>query len=281
MKLDKEWVVEDKDSSFAFMHWCSDGHHEGILHVHDAYELTVILHGQGQRFIGDHVSYYNNGDVVLLGPGIPHMWLTFSEDMRMDAIVIQIPTERLVLWQQALPELKSLQTFFTETMRGIFFSESTEIIKNIIALETQDSFTRLQSMLALLRNFSELPYDVLASAYYKRPKTDGTQQRRIDTVQRYLLEHFKEDVKQDDVAAYVEMSRSGFSRFFRQAIGKTFSRYLQELRIGFSCERLALSDDAIIDICYESGFNNLSNFNRIFRSLQNMTPREFRSSQRQ
>jgi AraC-like DNA-binding protein len=252
-------------------------------HFHPEIELTLILEGTGQRFVGDHIDDFGPGDLVLLGSGLPHYWhsdpVSKNGDSRAHSLVFQFLPEALggVL---EMPEMNLVQGLLRHAQRGLSFTGQVrdEVAEIMCGLETRAGAGQLLGLLAALNALSGSERVMpLASGGFS-PRVDRLAEERINRAQRFILRHLGEPLRLEDVARHVNMSPSAFSRYFKKVMGKTFSRMVSELRIGLACRALLESDRPIAEIAFESGFNNLSNFNRRFMELRGMNPRRFRDT---
>lgn len=283
MKPFLEKIKTNQDSSYKFkkfegktypFHW----------HFHPEYELTFILKSVGKRFVGDHIGVFQEGDLVLLGSNLPHTWFTepnHPQDAKdgTESIVFQFSENFLgeAIWQT--PEFFSIKNLLEKSNRGLFFPE--KVFKKIMPLisdfSEKNSMNRLTIFLDILNILaSENDFQFLSSVSFM-PQINKIHQNRMDKVFQFTHENFlKESINQKVVANMINMSESNFSHFFKKATSKTFTEYLNELRIGYACKKLIETDETIVNICYQSGFQNVSNFNRQFLSQKQCSPKEFR-----
>jgi AraC-like DNA-binding protein len=251
-------------------------------HFHPEYQLTLVLRGQGKRFVGDHVSRFREGDLVLTGPNLPHMWCSspgpVSSSRPHEAVIIQFPESVFGDRFFNLPELGAVKRLLEKSARGIEFGEALRrtITSRMIRMGQERGIARLIALLELLRILSQAPaIRVLASRTY-RPSVAAPDRDRIDRICRFIGEHATEPIRLAQAATASHMSIPAFTRFFRKCTRQSFVEYLTELRIGHACRLLLESDRTVSQIGRDSGFRNLSNFNRRFHRLKGMSPREFR-----
>ncbi len=250
-------------------------------HFHPEFELTLVTGGTGRRFVGDHIAEYGPGDLALLAPNLPHFWRTESAgnpEERSRSLVVQFLPEFLGSEFFELPELDALKGLFAHASRGLRFTGRTqerasEILRRMVTRSPQGQLLGLLEALDVLSRSPDV--EVLASEGFA-PALDTRTEERINRCQAYIFEHLHEPFRLDEVATHMNMSPSAFSRYFKRAMGKTFSHFVSELRVGQACRVLLETDKPISTVAYESGFNNLSNFNRRFRDLRGVSPRRFR-----
>jgi len=270
-----------KDSSFTISR---NKYHNflKIWHYHSQLELVLVLKSTGTRFIGDSIQKFAPGEIVLLGKNLPHMWLNddayFDSSNSLSAEAIAIHFDEDFMGQDFFKSIEfvSIGDMIQLAQRGIkFHSVSSTLLDEFKKLSTLDSFSRTISLLKLLKHLSiHSEFEVLSSLGYvnnfKQNKND-----RLNKIYGYIFDNFKQDINCAKVADFVGMNASAFSRYFKKIHRKTFSSYLNEIKIGYACKLLLEREGNITEIAYESGFNNISNFNRQFRALKKMSPKEY------
>jgi AraC-like DNA-binding protein len=251
-------------------------------HYHPEYELTLIVHSHGMRFVGDSIAAYSDGDLVLLGPDLPHTWCSNmggkKANGRHRAIVIQFSDVFLGERFFQVPEMRSVAHMLKRSVRGLRFSgpprrQVSPIIDGMLAMEPDQ---RLMALLSVLHTLSRTTRATPLASRGFRPFFPKEDRQRIDAVCSHINEHFTHEIKHADLARLAHMSPPAFSKFFKKTTGKTVTSYTNELRIGLACRQLIESDHTIVDICYRVGFNNFSNFSRRFMQFKGVAPRAFR-----
>jgi len=253
-------------------------------HYHPEFELMLMHNSKGKRFIGDSIAYYDYGDLFFIGPNLPHTWYAPSDNNKKgqlhQAILIQFPENLAGLNIGEVPELSSLQQLFRKATLGLQIhgstrSDAANMMKEMYRLTGLD---RLLLLLKVLQRLSEAnPEEVstVSSVEFTR-KFQPDEQSRIDRVCTFINESYRQKLRLEDASAIANMSATAFSRFFKRSTGKTFINYVNDLRIGRACKLLIDSELSVGEICYEVGFNNLSNFNRRFCERHGCTPRAYR-----
>ncbi len=245
-------------------------------HYHNELELVLILQGKGKRFVGNHVSDYFEGEVDLLGSDLPH-WYRKDDSISMGgSLVIHFREEFLGKSFCEIPEMQKIRLLFDRSRMGIKFLGATREkaaleLKQILKLNGMDRLTALLSLLNLLADSAE--YELLSS-----PEINGQNKRdsdRLNKVFAYVMNHFKEEICVEEVADLAMMSYSGFCRYFKNRTKKNFSHFVNEIRVGYACKRLLENDLNVSRVCYESGFNNIANFNKQFKKIVRCTPHQF------
>jgi AraC-like DNA-binding protein len=252
-------------------------------HFHPEFQLFLVIKGTGTRFIGDHVSPFNQGDLVFTGPNLPHVWQSDHEyfennDLMTEGIVIYFPENFLGKDLLHKNEMYKIKQLFQKAQRGMELFGSTaiqmkEAIHNILHINDFARVLALLNLLDLMANTSE--YKLLANEGYSNSMKE-TESDRMNKVHTYVMKNFRDKISLDEVAAIANMSPSSFSRYFKVHANKTFSDFLTEIRIGYSCKLLTNQRMSVSQICYDSGFNTLSNFNRQFKEVTHYSPLEYR-----
>ena len=251
-------------------------------HYHPEYEIHLVTSTSGRMFVGDHIGVFEPGNLVLTGPNLPHNWLS---DVAPDAIVaerclvLQFTAEFAEGCAGSFPELGFLPGLLAEAARGVQFSPETGVTLEPLmrALLPARGAARLAlffNLLDILRRCSERR--LLASVGY-RPSPSTYLMQPLNHVLNHIAKNLQTEMRESDLAELCGFSASAFSRAFQRQTGVTFVRYVNSMRINRACELLVSGKRRITDICYEVGFNNLSNFIREFFALKSLTPRAFRS----
>lgn len=253
------------------------------LHQHKEFELNFIEKGKGvRRIVGDSVEEIGDYELVLLGgEDLEHVWeqgSCKSKDIR--EITIHFSGDIFGEGLLSKNQFASITKMLEKADHGLSFSLGA-ILKIYSVLDTiADESERFVQFLKFMYILYELSVAddtrVLASSSFAHTER-ATESRRVQKVKQYVNEHYSEALKLSDIADLVGMSPVAFSRFFRHRTGRTLSDYITDIRLGYAARMLVDSGRNISEICYECGFNNLSNFNRTFKAKRNYTPREFRA----
>jgi AraC-like DNA-binding protein len=248
-------------------------------HYHGEIELTAIVRSRGRRFVGDSIEPYGDGDLVLLGPNLPHTWHSEAGRRgRQEAVFCQFSAAFLGGDFLGTPELAGVKRLLERASRGLRFMGETQkaVFRRMEGLDRVQGLTRLAALLDVLDRLARSRDARPLSSREFVPDLRRGDAERVDRVCRYLNERCTEGVTLAEAAKVAHLSVPAFGRAFRRTTGKTLVGYLHELRTGLACRALIESDRPVSDIAYESGFNNLSNFNRRFRALKGMSPRDYR-----
>ena len=249
-------------------------------HYHDEYELHLIVATSGKAFVGDWIGQFQPGHVVLTGPRLPHNWVSMDlpeGGVAERDLVIQFAHEPLARAAEAIPELADVLPMLERSRHGIeFFGMGERAQAHWQRTKAAHGVQRLAAFCAYLADLSaSTDYRLLSSVQMQSSDDDHSLDQIASVVSR-ITDHLSEPLSAADIAAELGMSESRFSRFFHRATGNTFTDFVNRVRINRACQLLMESDRLITDICYVVGFNNIANFNRRFRDIKGMTPREFR-----
>jgi AraC-like DNA-binding protein len=251
----------------------------GPFHYHPEIELTLILGSSGHRYVGDHIGRFAPGDLVLFGANLPHMYLGDTKSSgRAQALVLQFLPGCLGPDFFQLGELRNVQQLLKKARVGLSFFGRTrdKVAPLLVELQGRQGLDRVTGFLEILGHLGRSrERRVLASPTFS-PSLALYQGERINRVCELISQKFREGVTQGEAARVARMSAPSFSRFFRRATGRTFRAFLNEVRVGHASRLLLESDRTVAEICYDSGFGNLSNFNRQFLKLRSVSPRDYR-----
>lgn len=246
-------------------------------HYHPEYELTLITKGTGKRLVGDCYESFEAGDLVLLGPDLPHTWSSDKiKKKNVSAVVIQF-SEDFIQNFLNLHEFEKISALLSASHRGLFFPGSGMLQQEIESLPEQSGMEKITALLNVLQSLTSQESKKLCSEYFNAIKGEETE-KRINKVCQYIQKNAAKNITLEQTAALIHLSRSAFSKFFKRATGKTFSDYVNDIRIGNACYLLTESDKAINEIAFETGFESLTYFNRVFLKKKNVTPRDFRNA---
>lgn len=250
-------------------------------HVHPEYELILVLQGQGYRIVGDNISRLAAGDLVLVGPGLPHIWQdepVAGGRSFVRFLLIQFEDKFLGDGLLRLPAMEPVRRLLNQAKRGLHIVGRTH--GKVTALMTHMTDLRgMERVLQFLQILVELAAsedcEPIASPSFAA-ETSLYDQERMDRVFQFLNSRVGQAVRLAEAARIVHLSEGAFSRFFRMHTGKTFPEFVNELRVGRACTLLMEDNLNVTQVAYECGFINLSNFNRQFLKLKGLSPRSFR-----
>ncbi|MFT4182209.1 MAG: AraC family transcriptional regulator [Rhizobium sp.] len=250
-------------------------------HHHPEFELTLTLNSIGQRFIGDHTGGYEDGDLVLVGPNLPHTWVSRAKIDHSEphvALVLWFHRDWLLRMTGGAVEFRPIEAMLERADRGLHFSKeiAAAIRPDYEAIFAKPPVERLLSLLTILaRVADDRQAAPLASAAAQAPELKESRDR-IDRVLTHMHLHYARTIPLEELADIAALSVSGLHRLFRRHTGTAISDYLMRMRIGDACARLSSSNQAIHHISDAVGYHSIANFNRQFKSLKGVTPREYR-----
>jgi AraC-like DNA-binding protein len=253
------------------------------IHFHPEYEINFIYNAKGaKRTVGDHIEEIDNYELVMVGPNIYHGWEDYKNDPNetLHEITIQFPEnlfDSLIINKNILEPIKEL---FKSADSGVLFSTETAI-----KLESKLSSLNSKSPFENFLTFQSLLYDLAVSKNQKlltsmsfKECSDSFKSVKVEKIFSYIKSNYSEVIRLEDAASMVNMTVITFSRLIKQQTGKTFVEFVNELRLGVATRKLIETNESISEICFVCGFNNISNFNRVFKKSKNCTPSEFRNN---
>ena len=253
-------------------------------HYHQEFELSFITEGSGKRIVGDSVEEFHPGDLIFIGPRIPHVW--FSEQPKLDQHSGRtLESVYLLFNQDILPEELTSLPEFHYVNRALHLSERGMRITG----DTLNQVSRIMLQLPYIYGIRRLMlfYEImdligrsesfrfLASESYVRSKFE-TASNRVKGIHEFLMLNYREEINLEDIAEIVHMAPASACRFFKSNTGLTIFEYLNKIKIDYACKLLLNTDLNVVDISYDCGFNNLSHFNKQFRKFIGTTPTQFR-----
>jgi AraC-like DNA-binding protein len=249
-------------------------------HFHPEMEIVYVKHGSGKRHVGNHISYYNGGDLILLGPNLPHYGFTDRLSGSNSEIVVQMKETFLGKNFFSLPEMSSIFQLFERSKGGLSFYGNTkdEVGARLGSLFYMDEFDKLIEFLKILQILATSKEYNILNAVGVTLIVQGQDTDRIDTIYKYVRNHFTEAIQLEDMAEVVSMTIPSFCRYFKKVTGKTFTEFVNEFRIVHACKLLSEEKHSISEVCFESGFNNFSHFNRLFKEKTGKSPNAYRKA---
>ena len=242
-------------------------------HFHPEIELTYITKGAGIRFIGDDVSSFEQGDLVLLGSHLPHSWLSQRKSDGVEAYVIQFRKDLF----ESFPECNPLQKLFSSASYGLSFTNPNEnLVASLKQVVTDSGISSLFKLMAVLFLLSSRDGNTISSKNYSGAEWGNKSLQRIEQATSYIYAHYQQQISLDDVADHCSLTPQSFSRWFKLEMGQNYLDYLNQIRVEHACRLLSGSKMSMTDIAFESGFENSSTFNRVFKKWRSDSPRDFR-----
>ena len=269
----QSFSVREDILPYLYNHW----------HYHPEAELTLIRKGRGTRLVGDHMERFADGDLILLGPNLPHMWRNDADyfkansDLHIEAIAIHFHEQ---FWGDAflqLPEMEPVRLLLKQARRGIRINGtareqlSLQMEAMLQASGTQRITILITLLTAIAATAEKSPLSSLGFVQeYNLQRTD-----KINEIYHYTFNNFTNPISIGEVAKAVHISPHSFCRYFKTRTSKTYFEFLAELRIGYACKLILENEMSMAQVCYSSGFNNVANFNRKFKELTGKTPLQY------
>jgi len=249
-----------------------------VWHYHPEVELIFVCKGSGKRQIGSNISYFSDGDLVLIGSNLPHCGLTNENTNNDYEMVIQFKPDFLGenIWET--PEMQRISALLEKSKAGIVFNENIKktVGKKIADMHEMSSLNKLLNFLEILDELATThDYRILnAGKYYLQTQVEDNE--RINHIFNYVKDHFKEQITLEEIADLANMKVPSFCRYFKKITNKTFTQFVNEYRITHSLKLLAEQPLSITEVCFESGFNNFSYFNKTFKEYIKKSPSQYR-----
>ncbi|GGG57481.1 AraC family transcriptional regulator [Croceivirga lutea] len=248
-------------------------------HYHPELELIYVNGGSGKRQIGSHVSYFRDGDLMLIGSNLPHCGFTDKKTGNKRETIIQMKMDFLGPDFFNVPEMKGIQKLFEVAKSGISFhgKTKTKIGDKMETMEYQSDFQRLISMLNILNELANSQEFTVLNAEGFSLQTEVKDNDRINVVFNYVRDNFTEPIALEEISNLVSMTVPSFCRYFKKMTNKTFTQFVNEYRLVHASKLLAEQNMSITEVCFACGFNNFSHFNKSFKNFTGQNPSEYRN----
>jgi AraC-like DNA-binding protein len=251
-------------------------------HYHPEVELIHVMKGEGTLFAGDTSIRFSPGNLILIGSQLPHYWRfddAYTQDQPLPSL-IELTQFCDDFWGKeflSLPENQAIKKLLNRAKRGMIVSEeigllAKVVLHQLILAQGTERLIQLMQLLQILATDNEPNY-ISSSNHFEFVSSEN---ERINAIYNYALNHFKKKIYLKDVAAIANLATNSFCRYFKSRTRKSFSVFIIELRVGYACKLLAEKRMSIKEICFESGFNSFTNFNKQFKLLKGMQPNEYR-----
>ncbi len=279
MLLNLEKVESNINHSFHISH-LKVGYFPSLHHYHPEVEILLVINGTGTRYVGDSIEPYFPGDLVMIGPNVPHEWCSNKNNGtdQSEAIYILFNTEIMGddFWN--LPESKIILKIIQKSERGIKLTGETLAKGTLLmkAIDTAYGFSRIILLLSILELIAfGNEYQYLASPIIQNEINDRDS-IKLNKVYKYAIDNIHKKISLDDAAGIANLSTPAFCRYFKKRTNKSFMQFLNEMRIGEACRFLVNENSSVADICFSCGFNNISYFIRQFKKITGYTPLDYR-----
>ncbi len=251
-------------------------------HFHSEFELLYVMDGFGTRFVADSIEDFTSGDLVLVGSNVPHFWR--SDEVYLNGqgklvkyTVIQFPEDFLKDEISKYPEYHSIGELLKRSARGISFSNemSKQMGRKILSITQKSGLDRILSLQKVLHELSNTgDYKLLAGELYQL-ENHIFENDRLTKVMHFLSTNYQRKIELDTVAEIANLHPSAFCRFFKEKTGKSLSEFISDMRISYACRLIIEGKMSVSQVGFESGFNNISNFNRTFKKHTGFTPTNY------
>lgn len=266
-------TVKREISPFMDYHW----------HYHPEYEIIFVKKSYGIRLMGNHIGNFNDGDLMFIGSNLPHVWRNdhdFYQDNKslfVDVYVIHFREDALNEGFFDLPEFRHIKKLFQKGQQGMLIGETNheKIRKLIKSVYNSSGLDRLVYFFKVLDALAKTEdYELLSKQGFTN-SLNNADSERVNKVMNFLMENYTRDIQLDELAALVNLNKSSFCRYFKYRTHKTCSQFLNEIRIAHACKLLVNGEKTVSQICYETGYNNISHFNRQFKLITGLTAKEY------
>ncbi|GAB1308503.1 AraC family transcriptional regulator [Urechidicola sp. KH5] len=252
-------------------------------HFHPELELVYVNKAKGKRHIGSHLSYFNNSQLILIGENLPHSGFTDRFTTSGTETIVQFEKEFLGDDFFKKPEMIAIHTLFERAKKGILFGIETKrrLGDKIVALNETSNFERILLFLKILNELANTEDYTLLNADGYAFEIKPQDNLKIEVVFSYVRENFQRPIPLEEIADKVSMTIPAFCRYYKKVTGKTFTQFVNEFRVVHATKLLAESHSSITDVCFESGFNNFSHFNKLFKKFTGKSPLKYRNEMKQ
>jgi AraC-like DNA-binding protein len=272
-------VSKGPDSSFSVRHDLVP-HVNNRWHYHSEVELIHFKKGEGTQFIGDNIKRFKAGDVILVGPNLPHYWRfddSFFEENTKTTADVRVSHFNENFWGEQflqLPENNNIKTVLEKAKRGLQVTgkskqQVAEILEQLLHSEGSQRIILLIEALSAVANCKQL---VTLSSIGFKPYLVEVESDRINSIYEYSIKNFRNKIQLEEIAEVANISPNSFCRYFKSRTRKTYSQFLIELRVGHACKLLIENNQCIKRLCYDSGFNNFTSFHKYFKMITGKSP---------
>lgn len=277
MKIAYENIAPDSGSSFRMIHWLSEND-KFFWHQHPEYEIIFIKKGSGSIRVGDFQGRYEEGQLLFLGPNLPHTGLGYGVIGEHEEIIIQVREDFLGSTFWNAPEMGQIHRLFERSKRGVVFngSKKEKIGQLLNQMIEEQPFQRLLILLEILQKMAEIDEYELMNASSTLVDLTHLDEQRMLAIYKFVEEKYKQVISIQEVAEVAHLTVPSFCRYFKKKTRQTFIDFLNEYRVNQVCKGLQTSK-GITEICFDSGFNNVSHFNKTFKKVTGKSPKAYRN----
>lgn len=250
-------------------------------HYHEEHELMFTIKGHGVRIVGDNMDHFKDLELVVIGGGLPHLFKNELKEKGSAADFIVVKFKDLFEGQSffSLPEFAKISKFIQDSKRGILFPQKTgkKLKKKLIKFAKSEGAEKMLLFISIFKTLSEeKKFKYLSSEGFEL-KSSSKGEDRIQKVINYIGENYIKDISLEDLANIANMTTNSFCRYFKSRTGKTPFQFIREFRVNKACQMLINGEKSISQICYDTGFNSFSSFNRIFKNLKGISASEYKN----
>lgn len=282
MPASLENIVLEKGSSF-YIGIFQDNLEKSTWHYHNKYEISFITEGSGKRIIADSIEEFHPGDLIFIGKKLPHVWIADKETSTpsgrtLETVFLQFSDDVLPLELLQLPEFGNVKRALVLAERGMKIVDETlnEVSRIMLQLPYMKHFERVINFYNIMDIIGKSDSIKLLTSEEYLKKRFTSSSKRIALIHEYLMNHYKEEIDLDKLAGLVSLAKGSLCRLFKAEMGTTIFEYLNRIKVDYACNLLMDDDHSIVDVCFDSGFNNLSHFNKQFKKQTNLTPSVYR-----
>lgn len=277
MKPQFQKIEPEFGASYTVMHHTEPDSCWVYWHYHPEYEIVYIPSGSGKRHVGHHVSTYEDGELIFMGPNLPHLNFSHGVFGDYEEVVVQLREDFMGKDFLQKPEMAAIWRLFNRSHGGVsFYGETKRRVGDQVArLVNLPPFERLMTLLTIFQQLASSTEYVTLNAEGLNLELNGREQDRINRIYAYVEANYPQPIDIRDVASLANMTVPAFCRYFRKMTQMTFTDFVNEFRIT-QARKLLTSDRSITEVSYESGFNNLSHFNKVFKLRTGQTPGEYK-----
>lgn len=277
MRLQFEKIEPEVGSSFKFIHHTEPNSCRVFWHYHPEHEIVFIPGGSGKRHIGQHVSHYTDGQLVFIGPGVPHLNFSYGADQPIEEWIVQLRDDFLGPDFLLKPELAAVRRLFERAKQGISFGVATQQVVGgqLRQLPALPPFQRMLTVLEICHQLAVADDAELLHADGTQFDINPREQERINRIYQFVESHYQQPIDIRAVADLSSLTVPAFCRYFKRMTQLTFTDFVNEYRVN-QARRLLNSARTVADIGFDVGFNNLSHFNKTFKTITGQTPSAYR-----
>jgi AraC-like DNA-binding protein len=276
-----EYVQSEQSSSFLLRRF-QEKIFTAPYHFHPEYELTLIVQGEGKRFVGNNMESYSAGDLVLLGSNLPHCWkseqVEASESIS-ESIVIQFSDDFLGKDFFIKKEMEHIRKLFQRSRKGVYFSPSVakQIEQSLQQmLQEQNTFKKLITFLEVLQELATTSEFKILNQHPTISGFSSSETEKINFLMAFIIENFRGNITLEEISSLANMTPNAFCKYFKRMTRKTLMEVVNEYRLNFAIQQLTQSTDSVNNICYNSGFQDISHFHKLFKKRFKMSPLNYR-----